>query len=48
MSSDYSVTDVLDRSGAEISKSLQIFRARNSLISRCRGTVETFRVDVCT
>jgi hypothetical protein len=36
------------RQGAGISKSRQIFRARKSLISRCRGTVETLRVAVCT
>lgn len=34
--------------GVGISRSLQIFRARNSLISRCRGTVDTFRVVACT
>ena len=31
-----------NRYGCGISSSRQIFRARNSLISRCRGTVDTF------
>ena len=31
------------RHGSEISKSRHIFRARKSLTSRCRGTVEVFR-----
>src|SRR5688572_33016239 len=30
------------RYGSGTSRSRQIFRARNSLISRCRGTVEVF------
>jgi hypothetical protein len=36
--------DFAGHQGAGISKSRQIFRARHSVTSRCRGTGEAFRV----